>query len=318
MSASKKSIRIFQIHYRDEQIPCLDPDLIPFNNAGDDSPLLEFNVFRKIFASQLSDKAKLWGAVSWKFTSKTGLSGAQLLDIIDSKPGHDVYFCNPFPDTEAIYHNLWCQGETAHPDFLNLSFDFLQAAELPTTVLDELCPSSLFASTNYFIATPDFWNDYLQFIENALIKAEENLLPPARIVLFSSLADRRGIHAQATYLPFIIERLFGLFLKLNSKRYSSYKYQIQKTDEPSENVHLKTLRSLKDRAIQLQDAWLAECWQNYCQAYVSLVYGNDWVKNIYCTTKPQKIIFSSPIPLAKPLEPDSSGLSDMRIESPNI
>jgi hypothetical protein len=312
MNASKKSIRIFQIHFRHEQISCLDPDFIPYDNAGDDSPLLEFNVFRKIFASKLPDKAKLWGAVSWKFTSKTGLSGAQLIDIINSNPGHDVYFCNPFPDTEAIFHNFWCQGETAHPDFLNLSFDFLQAAELPTTILDELCPSSLFASTNYFVATPRFWNDYFDFIERALANAEKNLLPPARIVLFSSLADRQGVHAQATYLPFIIERLFGLFVALNTERYSAYKYPARRPDEPSENIHTKTLRSLKDRAIQLEDPWLAECWQNYCHAYISLTYGKSWVNNVYCTTKPQNITFSPPH--AKTLRSDSGRLSSQPLD----
>ncbi len=289
MNAVAPHIRVFQIHYHPEQIAQLDPAFVAYDNAGDSSPLLEFNVFRKIVASGLAEGADLWGALSWKFTQKTGLSGQELINTIRVNPGYDAYFCNPFPETEALFHNLWCQGETAHPDFLNLSFDFLQAAGLPTATLDELSPSWLFAATNYFVATPDFWQNYLRFVSDALDQAQANLLPPARIVLFSSLADPRSMHAEASYLPFIIERLFGLFLSLHGDKYKAFKYLARKADTPAPNEHLKTLNAIKDKAIATQDKWLAGCWLNYCRTYVALVHGRAWARQIHATAMPTRL-----------------------------
>lgn len=293
MSSAVPLIRIFQIHYRSDQISHLDPEFVPYDNSGDASPLLEFNAFRKIAAARLAEGADLWGAVSWKFGSKTGLAGDRLVDLIRSNPGYDVYFCNPFPETEALYHNLWCQGETAHPDFLNLSFDFLQAAGLPTRAIDELTPSWLFAATNSFVATPAFWQDYLSFVETALRQAEANLLPAAKIVLFSSLADRRRLHAEATYLPFIIERLFSLFLSLNQDKYTAFKYLARKPESPPLNHHLKALREMKDKAIVTQDKWLAGCWLNYCSTYAALNYGVDWARQVHAAAMPVKLLLGS-------------------------
>jgi hypothetical protein len=290
MSTGTVHVRVFQIHYHPDQISHLDPAFIPYDNTGDSSPLLEFNVFRKIAAAGIAQGANLWGAVSWKFGQKTSLTGDALHNLIQANPDYDVYFCNPFPETEAFFHNFWCHGETAHPDFLNLSFDFLQAAGLPTDTLDELCPSWLFAATNSFVATPQFWSEYLQFVGDALARAQENLLPPARAVLFSSLADKKGLHAQATYIPFIIERLFGVFLSIKGSQYRAFKYAASKVGGAPTNVHLATLRSMKDRATATQDRWLAECWLNYSRAYVSSAHGRRWATEIHAAAAPARLL----------------------------
>lgn len=275
-------VKIFQIHYRKDQRRQLDAAFVPYDNAGDTSPLLEFNVFRKIAAAGLADDAALWGAVSWKFTEKTGLNGGQLLEVLERNPGYDVYFCNPFPETESIYPNLWNQGETAHPHFVNLASDFLEAAELSPRVVHDLMPPSHFSAANYFIGTHDFWQEYLAFVDGAFIRAQERLLPAARAVIFSSLADRRGLHAQATYLPFFIERLFPVFLmQAAGQRFRAFKYAARSKTSPPANAHLATLAAMKERAIASQDNWLAGCWANYRDAYCALAYGREWTNHFF-------------------------------------
>lgn len=285
--ASALSTRIFQIYYADEQIPHLDPAFVPYDNSADKSPLLEFNVFRNIAASGLAESAGLWGAVSWKFTQKTRVTGHELLRVIEAHPGYDVYFCNPFPETEALYPNLWCQGETSHPEFLSLSHDFLQASGLTTRLLDEILPSGMFATANYFVATPDFWHAYLTFIQETLDKAEAGLLPAARTVLFSSLADPRGMHARATYLPFIVERLFSVFLAASAARFKAFKYAAI-SPESRFNEHVRTIREIKDKAIFSKDKELLRYWNGYRNCYLMLVHRQRWIAQFQHAIMPRK------------------------------
>ena len=270
-------LRIFQIHYQPEQVAQLDPAFEAYDNTDDPSPLLEFNVFRKLHQSELVKGAELWGALSWKFTQKTGLSGADLRGIIASKPGHDVYYCNPYPELEAQYHNLWLQGETAHPNFLVLCQEFFEVTGIRLDHLKAFVPSNLFTASNYFVASPRFWAAYMNFVEDAIAKAESRMSKTARAMIYSSAADRIGVHAGASYLPFIVERLFAVFLAEHEKEFSAYKFALPAKEEGL-NVHLKLLRQMKDLSVKNKSLWMATCWVNYRNLYMSNSYGADWCR----------------------------------------
>jgi len=273
----QNKLRIFQIYYRPEQRQFLDPAFEPYNNEGDDNPLLEFNVFRKLSQSQLVKGAELWGALSWKFGEKTGLTGEQLRQTIAANPGYDVYYCNPFPEMEGLYHNFWLQGETSHPNFLLLSREFFAAAGLDEGLITELVPSQRFAASNYFVATPRFWAGYLQFVEDAIVKAEAGMSSTARAMMYSSAADRKGLHAGASYLPFIVERLFDVYLHRSPGKYRQFKITLE-FKEARLNVHARLLRQMKDVALHSKSLWLASCWINYRNLYLSQNYGNEWCR----------------------------------------
>lgn len=288
-AAASPTVRLFQIYFRPEQRTLLDPAFEPYNNEGDHSPLLEFNVFRKLAASELTRGATLWGALSWKFGQKTGMTGAQLRDVIASNPGCDVYYCNPFPELEGLYHNLWLQGETSHPNFLILCRDFFKAAGLDESALEELQPSSMFASSNYFVATPAFWKQYLDFMDKTLAKAEKNMSTTARAMIYSSAADKRGLHSGANYLPFIIERLFGYFLARTAKGMQAYKFAVQGSEQRM-NVHVRLLKQMRDAAVHGQSLWLASCWVNYRSLFLLQFYGKEWCQKYLMGVTPQKFV----------------------------
>lgn len=276
-TAPATRLRIFQIYYRPEQRRLLDPDFEPYNNQGEHSPLLEFQVFRKLAASSLVADAALWGALSWKFQDKTGMSGRELKAVIAAHPGHDIYFCNPFPELEAQYHNLWLHGETAHPNFLLLSQEFFEAAGLDTGLLTAFTANKLFAAANYFVATPAFWKAYLAFVERAVAKAEAGMSRTAKAMIFSSAADRLGVHAGASYLPFIVERLLGVFLATEGKDFKAHKFALP-AKEADLNVHLNLLRQMKNVAMESRSLWMATCWVNYRNLYMQNQYGSEWCK----------------------------------------
>lgn len=287
---TQDKVRIFQIYYRPEQRQFLDPAFEPYNNEGDNSPLLEFNVFRKLMNSELLSGAGLWGALSWKFKEKTGLSGAQLLQIIAAHPGQDVYYCNPFPELEALYHNLWLQGEPSHPNFLILCRDFFQAAGLDESAFTQLVPSSHFAASNYFIATPAFWRGYARFVSDVIERAEKGMSATARAMIYSAAADRKAMHAGASYMPFIVERLFGVYLSQVSEQYKIHKFNCEQQEQKM-NVHLRLLRQMKDVAISSKSLWLATCWVNYRNVYMQQLHGADWCKRYLRDITPVQVKF---------------------------
>lgn len=283
-------VRIFQFYYQTYQRQHLDPAFEPYNNVGDSSPLFEFNVFRKLMNSELLKGVDLWGALPWEFAQKTGMNGAELREIISRNPGYDIYYCNPYPEIEAMYHNLWLQGETSHPNFLILCRDFFEAAGLPTDALTSLQASSTFAAANYFVASPNFWDGYVKFINHAIERANKNMSSTARAMIYSSVADQAGLHAGANYLPFIIERLLSLYLEQAGNEYKAFKVPLKVKDEQL-NVHLQLLKQMKDMAVNSRSLWLATCWVNYRNLYMSQYHGRDWCQRYLKTITPTSVQF---------------------------
>lgn len=282
-------LKVFQIYFEPWQRDLLDPAFVPLDNRGTATELLEFDLFERLSISDHVRDVKLWGALSWRFAEKTGLTGADVTRLIAENPGHDVYFCNPYPLHEALYHNLWLQGETSHPRFLELTRAFFRAAGMP----DEsqvMLPSQLFSAANYFIGSPAFWSAYLPWVRTALRRAEAGLPPEIAKELHSSAADDRNLHAGQSYMPFIVERLFPLFMRTAGQSLRGFKLPLIVPEEEM-NVHLKLLREMKDMAWQTKNSWLAACWVNYRNLYLQQHHGREWTQKYLRAVTPVDIRF---------------------------
>lgn len=284
-------LRIFQIHYADWHRPLLDPAFVPLDNGGVPDELLEFAVFESLARSEQVRGAELWGALSWRFAEKTGLSGAGLVAAIAAAPGHAVYYCNPFPHNEALYHNLWVQGETAHPDFLILVRALFAAAGVGNdeTLLVE--PSTAFSTANYFVGSPAFWAAYLPFVRRIIAAVDRDLPAEVQAALHSNAGDVRGTHGGASYLPFIVERLFALFMRTDGAGLSAHKIALPAV-EATMDVHLVMLRDLKDAACKARSPWLAACWANYRSLYLKQHHGKAWCAKFLRAITPADIRFA--------------------------
>jgi hypothetical protein len=283
-------VRIFQIYFEAWQKELLDPAFAPLNNAGSTSETLEFDVFERLARSEYVKGATLWGALSWRFAEKTGMGGNDMVKAITAAPGMDVYYCNPHPQNEALFHNMWTQGETTHPRFLALSRALFQAVGLPEEELASIEASGRYSAANYFVGTPAFWSKYLPFVRKVLATADKKLSPDARKLLHSTMADDRGLHRGATYVPFIVERLFPLFLKSEGRGLKAHKIALPEREREM-NVHLKLLREMKDVAHRTKSPWLAACWVNYRNLYLSQVNGKAWCQKYLRAVTPTEIKF---------------------------
>jgi hypothetical protein len=100
------------------------------------------------------------------------------------------------------------------------------------------------------------------------------------------------MHAQATYLPFIVERLFTVFLAHQGAHFKAFKYRTKNPESPT-NEHLTMLETLKNRAVLAQDGWLARVWVNYRNAYACLAYGRHWLRQFHAAAMPRRTVFAS-------------------------
>jgi len=286
----KSSLRIFQIYYEAWQRELLDPNFAALDNSKGRSELLEFAVFDQLSTSDYVKGAQLWGALSWRFGEKTGMSGSDWIKNITSNPGADVYFCDPFVYNEALYHNLWLQGETTHPQFLALCQAVFQAAGLPVEDLVSMYPSDQYSAANFFVGNSQFWSAYIPWVKEVLSAANKKLPPKVRDLMHSPQADERDLHKGASYVPFIVERLFPVFMKTAGKHLKGHKIALPERDREL-NVHLKLLREMKDVAHRTKSAWLAACWVNYRNLYLTQVNDKAWCNKHLRTITPTNITF---------------------------
>jgi hypothetical protein len=282
--------RIFQIYFEPWHLELLDPAFEPLNNCGVKSEFFEFDVFERVFSSEEAKATKLWGTLSWRFTEKTGMSGSELISEISAHPGYDIYYCNPYPHNESLFHNMWLQGETVHPRFLEIATAVFEASGLPPEHLYSVQKSETYSAANYFVATDAFWKAYIPFVKRIMGLAETKMSKPMRQLLHSSEADHRNMHSGASYVSFIIERLFPIFMKTAGRKLRGYKVPLPKREEEI-NIHLRLLREMKDMAHQTNSVWLAACWANYRNLYFSQTNGADWCSTYLRRITPPSINF---------------------------
>ena len=274
----QSSLRIFQIYYESWQRDLLDPSFAALDNSGLKSELEEFLVLERLAKSDYVKGAKLWGALSWRFTERTGMKSADWVAAIQADRGKDVYFCDPAPVNEALFHNLWLQGEIAHPHFLEVCIAFFKATKLPLETLSAIAPGDQYATANYFVGTPRFWELYLPWVTDLFKVANKNMPPKVRDLMHVKAAE--GPHKGMSLMPFILERLFPIFMKTAGKDLSYKKIALPALDAQL-NVHLRLLREAKNLAHSSKSAWLGALWVNYRNLYFIQTNGKDWcAKNL--------------------------------------
>lgn len=284
------TVAVYQIHFDTSQRSDLDPAFIPYDNAASQDRLLEFAVFERLARDEGVRLAPLWGAVSWRFGRKTGLSGKAVIEEIERHPGFDLYFCNPEPENEALYANQWHRGITAHPGFRELCTAVFRAAGLDPAHLDAVTPSAMTSSCNYFIGNDAFWSAYLPFVRGIIDRARAGLSPDVLALLDSAKGDPRSLHGGASYWPFIVERLLPLFLRGPGQALKVHKIPLPAA-EVRLNSHIKRLREMKDVAHRTRSAWLHSCWVHYRNLFLLQAAGKEWCKENLVRITPREVSF---------------------------
>ena len=168
------SVHVYQIlnHYTSRQE--LDPGFEVLDNSANERPdWYEYWPIRKFLLNQPLDENAFYGFLSPKFKLKTNLSAAEARDFIQAtSPTTDVVLFSPSIHNSAFYLNVFEHGNSEHPGLLEVAGRFFARLgyrePLERLVSDSRNP----VHSNYFIAKPRFWREWLRITEQMFVIAE--------------------------------------------------------------------------------------------------------------------------------------------------
>lgn len=219
--ADTGNVRLFSLAWSPETLAQADPAIAILDNSANLRPdWREYWPMRHYLLNTPLDEQAYYGFLSPKFTSKTGLTGADVVRFVHNQPEAEVFTFSPQADMGAFFLNVFEQGDTFDPGFLATCQELLThlgySIDLQTLVMD----SRQVVFSNFIVAQPAFWRQWLVLCEKIFQLAETANSP---------LAEK--INAPTTYpgqVPrkvFIIERMASLLLASNPwqcKPYSTY------------------------------------------------------------------------------------------------
>lgn len=205
-----RNTHIYQIYYNEASRQALDPNFIPLDNSANLRPdWSEYWVIRNFLLSNELQENDLYGFFSPKFNAKTELSGEQVHQFIQAQAdGLDLIAISPFWDMAAFFRNIFDHGDHEHNGLMDIMQKFTHAIGQTDDIKGLIMHSQNTIFSNYFVATPRFWQRWLTIGEALFNMAESDH------VLAEEL-NRTTRHAGVYTYPFkvfIQERLASLLL----------------------------------------------------------------------------------------------------------
>jgi hypothetical protein len=216
--------KIFQICFEKDQLNKVDPLLTPFDNTENEKPeLREYHNFLKLIADGHTDDLDAWGMFGPRWEQKMRHDSKLVFDTIENNPGNDIYLFNHARIHEALTFNVWEQGELFHKGIRSVASKALEQAGYDPDIVNFIMVDEVTCYCSYFVATKEFWKDYLEFL--AKIKNELENLPDDLATIYYGSANY-GRDLNLNMFPFIVERMLSTFLVLHPK----YKIHARKAD----------------------------------------------------------------------------------------
>ena len=208
--------KLFQICFNEDQIKNIDPLLTPFDNTSNERPeLREYHSFMKAWdkKDELLGGVDAYGFFGPRWQEKLRYGSKDIAHEIENNPGYDVYLFNHARIVDALFFNVWEHGEHWHPGIKQVAKHVLEKIpESDPEILNDLMFDQSTCYCSYFVATKEFWNDYLVFLSKVAYYLTE--LPEEEKKIYEGSANYAR-DKDLNLFPFIIERMFSTYLILN-------------------------------------------------------------------------------------------------------
>ena len=209
------TVQIHQIYYSAATREQLDPGFFALDNLANERPdWREYWPIRRYLLENPPQGDEFIGFFSPKFAEKTGLQSIEVQDFVTRHAvGTDVILFSPFFDQIAAYWNIFEHGMNHHPGIFD-TFKLAANELVPGVTLETMTTDSRnTVFSNFFVARPSFWKEWLVKNEILFAIAEEGN---------SDLATR--LNAPVKYadrdLPakvFMMERVATLMLATDAR-----------------------------------------------------------------------------------------------------
>lgn len=268
--------KIFQPYYKEHQLQVLCYKYFtPYNNLKNDRPeLREYHIFKEAIATGKTADLDAWGFFSWSWEEKTRTNPKDFVDWMNANPGNDVYLINHGRVQEALSLNIWEQGEWFHPKIAEATQSILATMGYNINLLATPMTRNNYCFCSNFIATKEFWKDYLEFVDE-FIMALEDCDPKTKIIVKGNANYTKD--SSLDYFPFIIERLFSTYLLLNEKKYKVaafpyiydvYHKYLASLEYKDVFSFLNALSLLKQSGVTLKDALIMDKWHELRKVFL--------------------------------------------------
>jgi hypothetical protein len=160
-------INLYQIAYNDEIASSIDKSYHIINNIDNKRPdWYEYWPVRHFLINNKLDDSSFYGFFSPKFESKTNLKHEQVCDFVRNHAENtDVFLFSPQPDMSAFFLNVFEQAELFDPGTIDTYEKFLATLGRPTALRNMVMDARQVVFSNYFIARPAFWREWLALNE---------------------------------------------------------------------------------------------------------------------------------------------------------
>lgn len=222
------SITIYEPLYLEGQV-LSEPLFVPFEHKANAkyADWREFRIYVDMYRQGKHRVADRCGMFSPKFQLKTRTSAQTFLDFCQQHEDVDVCFINPFPQLPYYSYNIWMQAEANHPGITECAQNLLDASGIAIDLAAQPRHShDVLAYSNFWVGSEKFWDLYVGGVleKIAVFLDQQPDHPAARGVLTETY------HTDpAPFLPFIIERMFTVFLSVTPSA-SSVAYRLDPLD----------------------------------------------------------------------------------------
>jgi hypothetical protein len=205
---------LHQIVYDEDTRASLEAGFLPLENSDSPRPdWFEFHPIRHYLHSHDLDERTWYGFLSPKFTERTGVTAQELVEFLEHFDAFaDVALVSHGWDQIAYFLNPFEQGEAWHPGLIAATREFLREAGIAIDLGTYIAHSQNAVFSNYVIAKPTFWRQWL-VLADQLFDLSENGPTPLRAALAASGRYSKGVDSVQMKV-FLQERLAPLVLTL--------------------------------------------------------------------------------------------------------
>ena len=207
---NERSVRLYQIAYSEETRAAVSPPFLVLDNMENPRPdWQEYWPIRKFLLETELDEESYYGFFSPRFSEKTGLDARGVIEFMSQHSRDtDVFTFSPQPDMGAFFLNVFEQNELFDPGFMDASQEFVDHLGLGVSLKGVLMDSRNIVFSNYFVARPRVWREWLKLTEPLFEACESGNPSPIAQSMCGKTTYRGGIERKV----FLLERLICLLL----------------------------------------------------------------------------------------------------------
>ena len=265
---SAPAVHLHLIAYNEATRAAIPEGWLVLDNLDNPRPdWFEYGPIRRFLLNEALDDRAFYGFFSPKFSAKTGLGPDQVRAFVQQHAATaDVLLFSPQPDMGAFFLNVFEQGETFDPGLIDAYGAFLQHTGRPAPLRQLVMDTRQVVFSNYFVARPAFWREWLALNEALYALCEGPATPLQQALTLQTTYPGPGGEGVQRKV-FLQERAASLILATQSQ------WRSVPHDPFGMGWSLSRLREFPHDAFAsdaLKRAFRDTGWPHYLQAFATL------------------------------------------------